>query len=176
MVCSHNFLHFSVRYPEVGWFFRLKCLAIFYDTVVTLFLFPFFRHEMQHFVNDLKGYLSNQILNVTCSVEYRQLRSEKLGFCLFVCLFDYFFCAKSFTHFGQFPCLLSEFSLAPCDSFLVFNWMLWCFLCWFITRKRKALWWNKCFFLSFGHVRISDRFIMPRLLTVSDFERDTFFR
>ena len=39
---------------------------------------------MQHFVNDLKGELSNQILNVTCSVEYRQLRSEKLAFCLFV--------------------------------------------------------------------------------------------
>ena len=26
---------------------------------------------------------------------------------------------------------LSKFSLAPCDSFLVSDWTLWCFLCWF---------------------------------------------
>ena len=30
-------------------------------------LFPFLRHEMQHFVHNLEGYLSNQILNVTWS-------------------------------------------------------------------------------------------------------------
>ena len=26
---------------------------------------------------------------------------------------------------------LSKYSLAPCDSFLVSDWTLWCFLCWF---------------------------------------------
>ena len=76
---------------------------------------------MQHFVNDLKGYLSNQILNVTCSVEYRQLRSEKLGFCLFVCLFDYFFAPSHSRTSGNFlvSCLNSHWLLVIASLSLI---------------------------------------------------------
>ena len=33
---------------------------------------------------------------------------------------------------------LSKFSLAPCDSFLVSDWKLWCFLCWFHNTLEES--------------------------------------
>ena len=33
---------------------------------------------------------------------------------------------------------LSKFSLAPCDSFLVSDWTLWCFLCWFHNTLEES--------------------------------------
>ena len=52
-----------------------------------------------------------------------------------------FFCAQSvhvFPRLRQSPCFLSEFSLAPCDSFLVSDWTLWCFLSWFHNTLEKS--------------------------------------
>ena len=40
---------------------------IFLQCCHHVFVVSFFRHEMQHFVHNLEGYLSNQILNVTWS-------------------------------------------------------------------------------------------------------------
>ena len=58
-----------------------------------------------------------------------------------VVVFVFFFCAQSvhvFPRFKQSPCFLSEFSLAPCNSFLVSDWTLWCVLCWFHNTLEKS--------------------------------------
>ena len=39
----------------------MECLSSFHS------VYCLFRHEMQHFVHNLEGYLSNQILNVSWS-------------------------------------------------------------------------------------------------------------
>ena len=61
-------------------------------------------------------------------------------FWFFFC-FVLFYCAQSlhvFPRFRQFPCFLSEFSLAPCDSFLVSDLTWWCFLWWFHNTLEKS--------------------------------------
>jgi len=40
---------------------NMDCLSCFHS------VYCLFRHEMQHFVHNLEGYLSNQILNVSWS-------------------------------------------------------------------------------------------------------------
>ena len=82
-------------------------------------------------------------------------------FFVFLFCFVLFYCAQClhvFPRFRQFPCFLSEFSLAPCDSFLVSDLTWWCFLWWFHNTLEKSTLME--FFLSFGHLRVSDGFVM----------------
>ena len=62
-------------------------------------------------------------------------------FVVVVVVFVFFFRSvrSRFPRFRQSPCFLSEFSLAPCNSFLVSDWTLWCFLCWFHNTLEKSI-------------------------------------
>ena len=60
---------------------------------------------------------------------------------VFLFCFVLFYCAQClhvFPRFRQFPCFLSEFSLATCDSFLVSDLTWWCFLWWFHNTLEKS--------------------------------------
>ena len=100
---------------------------------------------------------------VRCNRGLLNIVSCRAKNCFFwgVFCFVLFFCTQSlhvFPRFWQFPCFLSEFSLAPCDCFLVSDWTWWCFLWWFHTTLEKITLME--FFLSFGHLRVSDGFVM----------------
>ena len=65
------------------------------------------------------------VLGVTEVFSISSVAELRTGFCCCCCCC--FFCAQSvhvFPRFRQSPCFLSEFSLAPCKSFLVSDWTL----------------------------------------------------
>ena len=66
------------------------------------------------------------VLGVTEVFSISSVAELRTGFFVVVVVV-FFFCAQSvhvFPRFRQSPCFLSEFSLAPCNSFLVSDWTL----------------------------------------------------
>ncbi|XP_015749218.1 PREDICTED: gamma-tubulin complex component 6-like [Acropora digitifera] len=74
IVKYNKIFSFMLRLKRLSWvlrdvWFHLKHIAFSRDAAMSpqLRQLQLFRHEMQHFVHNLEGYLSNQILNVTWS-------------------------------------------------------------------------------------------------------------
>ena len=86
-------------------------------------------------------------------------------FCCCCCFCFFFFALSPFT-FSRASgnlllfCLNSHWLLVIASLSLIGRCDVFCVG--FITRQRKALGWNKCFyfFLSFGHLRVSDGFVL----------------
>ena len=79
--------------------------------------------------------------------------------------FFFFFLRSVIDVFSRVSFLVfsSEFSLAPCDSFLVSDWTLWCFLRWFDNTLEKSTlieYMFLFFFLYLGHLQVNDWFVL----------------